>query len=71
MPIYRTIQHSIYCENNAICFQFEDFADITARYMTMPRVLSPAEHYKKKGWRKIDGKWYCPECAKIISQPHQ
>lgn len=68
MPIYRSIQHSIYCDNEG-CGHFEDMQDISAIYMTYKKQRTPAQHYRKNGWRNVGKKWYCPECVAKLKQP--
>lgn len=29
---------------------------------------SAAIGFKNRGWRKIDGKWHCPQCVKRIAE---
>ncbi len=58
----------MFCENYHLpetpelsCNQYEDFNDVD--YM---HKRSPVAHYKKKGYRKIEGRWYCKNCAKNL-----
>jgi len=66
MPIYKSVQHSIYCENwhvdgdkEASCNQFTDYEEVGSR---------PVQHYRALGFVKIKGKWYCAKCAEKIKQ---
>lgn len=70
MGIVKSIQYSIFCENYYIqenhelsCNNFEDFKDLDALYMMHKKKRTPQQHFKKLGYRKIDSKWYCPDCV--------
>lgn len=38
-----------------------------ARDILLRDMLITAVHeWKEQGWRRVEGKWYCPKCEKLI-----
>jgi hypothetical protein len=60
MPMMKSIQYSMFCENywkdDGGCNTYEDYLEIL-------RPNTPKKHFKKLGYVEIDGIWYCKDCA--------
>ncbi len=58
--IHKSLQYCIYCENwPQLCDEYTNYTELET---------TPAKHFRSLGYRKINGKWYCKECAKKLKE---
>ena len=58
MVIFKVTQYSVRCD---ICGVIHDIDTCDGRYCYND---TPSRFFKREGWREIEGKTRCPECAK-------